>query len=440
MVTTARFVAALLATSLTFLGACAARGQEPAAADAALQRWALLVGVDDYAELADLQRPSVAIRQLQSRLTAAGFPVTNVFAVVDQAPVPKYLPSKANIERQLELITSLPRDNDLLIVALCGRVLHRDGKSYLCPLDASLANPEKTALDLDAVLQRLGGCAAKYKLLVVDGAPATDKDAPGTFDSLVDRWREPPAGMAVWLSCGQGEVSHAASSLDWTIFLHYLVRAWDSEGGADQAGNKDGEVSLREFVDYVSGQTQRQAKTVSGKTQTPVLMGQLPPETPLGHVAKFAAAHGSYPVIEDDVGTASARLEAISRINPQSLRAYNQALSAYGHGDLIEAINLATDALQYDHGNVWAHILRASCYAAYRDLAKAVDDYRELGIPLPCVVASENASLRDGDKVVAKLRPGDRVYAVRARGDWLFVEVRLVDGVKAGWIQQNKLE
>lgn len=447
MVTRADFVTTLQAVSLALLSSVAALGQESAAPPSApapsvlpatLQRWALLVGVDDYAELADLNRPSRAVRQLQSRLAAAGFPVTNVFVVADQAPVPKYLPSRANVERQVELVVSLPGENDLLVVVLCGRVLHRDGKSYLCPLDASLANIEKTGIDLQTVFQQISGSAAKHKLLVLDVVPATSQEAAGVLDPLLERWRDVPAGMSVWFSCGKGESSIAVASLDWTIFMHYLVRAWD--GGADQQGDKDGTVSLRELADYVAAETRQQAKTAGNKTQSPVLSGQLPPDVQIGRVAKYAAAHASYPVIEDDAGTASARLEAISRVNPQSLRAYNRALAAYGHGDLIEAINLASDALQYDRGNIWAHVLRASCYAAYRDLAKAVDDYRELGIPLPCIVASENASLRDGDKVVAKLRKGDKVYATRADGQRLYVEARLVDGVKTGWIEQSKLE
>ncbi len=51
------------------------------------QRWALLVGIDDYAELDDLASPASAVNELQGRLIASGFPVANVFAHRTKIPL-----------------------------------------------------------------------------------------------------------------------------------------------------------------------------------------------------------------------------------------------------------------------------------------------------------------------------------------------------------------
>src|SRR5436190_24177567 len=67
------------------------------------QRWAVLVGVDDYAYAQKLQYCGADQRALRDQLVASGFPVDHVFLLHDKAEDPKFRPSKGNIERQLNL-------------------------------------------------------------------------------------------------------------------------------------------------------------------------------------------------------------------------------------------------------------------------------------------------------------------------------------------------
>src|SRR5438128_163330 len=68
------------------------------------QRWAVLVGVDDYAYAQKLQYCGADQRALRDQLVAAGFPEDQVFLLHDKAEDPRFRPSQGNIERQLNLV------------------------------------------------------------------------------------------------------------------------------------------------------------------------------------------------------------------------------------------------------------------------------------------------------------------------------------------------
>ena len=84
------------------------------------QKWALLVGVNQYNELRNLTYCRDDVDELGKRLVASGFPSSNVFLLTDKAKEPKYLPFKSNIERQLELVMNLAERDDLVLVAFSG--------------------------------------------------------------------------------------------------------------------------------------------------------------------------------------------------------------------------------------------------------------------------------------------------------------------------------
>src|SRR3954471_6073704 len=68
------------------------------------QKWALLVGANDYAHLRDLRYASRDMLSLATALTSTGFSPDHVFVFHDDAQVASFKPLKANIERQLNLV------------------------------------------------------------------------------------------------------------------------------------------------------------------------------------------------------------------------------------------------------------------------------------------------------------------------------------------------
>ena len=177
----------------TFLGAaallvlsCASTavdGQEnERAADGAAvdspQSWALLVGVNAYAEMRPLKYCIYDMKAVRDRLVDAGYPAENVFLLIDTADELKYKPTRNNILRQLEMLVQIIRPNDRLVVAFSGHGVHLNKASYFCPADANLANPGDTLVPLDKVYQKMDSCGAQVKVLLVD-ACRNDPFRPG---------------------------------------------------------------------------------------------------------------------------------------------------------------------------------------------------------------------------------------------------------------------
>jgi hypothetical protein len=97
------------------------------------ERWAVLIGVDDYANANDLQFCGADQTALRDRLVAAGFRAENVVLMHDRAADNKYKPSQRNIEQQLSLVISNAEADDLLVVAFSDHGVSPAGKSSLCP-------------------------------------------------------------------------------------------------------------------------------------------------------------------------------------------------------------------------------------------------------------------------------------------------------------------
>ena len=399
-------------------------------------KWAVLIGVDDYAGLGDNRYCSRDIQALRARLIAGGFPVTNVFVLHNDAGQGKYLPSKANIERQLELIPALTGPEDLIVVGFCGHAVEVGGEGYLCPIEADPAAPDKTLVSLDYVYRQLGGAPARHKLLLTDVGRNSIGTEPDTVEEFLTALQRAPKGVSVLAGCGVNNVPQEDDQLGGGLFWHELLEGIGSKADQD-VSEPDERVSLGELVDYVRSKTGGEA--MRGRVRQPVFVGE-ETEVVLALVPKFAPEMEYYPTVQGDRGEASARLEAMIRVNPRSLGAYNQALISYGHGDIMEAIDYCNDAIRYDPGNTCAHILRASCHSAYGNLAKAVEGYNNLGIPLPCFVISKTAQLKIGDEIVAELSQGSKLYVTKAEGEWLSARFTQGEDVKEGWIHQTDVD
>ncbi len=63
------------------------------------QKWAILIGIDDYIHVKDLHYCGADMRALRDRLVAAGFPERQVKLLHDDAQEKRFLPFKANIEQ-----------------------------------------------------------------------------------------------------------------------------------------------------------------------------------------------------------------------------------------------------------------------------------------------------------------------------------------------------
>ena len=271
-----RMCSAALAVLVVLLAIPAAQAQ-PKKADDAKGRWAVLIGVDDYNELGKLRFAGNDQKALAEQLVASGFPQDQVFLLHDKATENKYRPFRENIEKQLDLVLTMVRSDDLLIVGFSGHGVQLDGKSYLCPVDARLDKLSSTSISLDSVYERVNKCQAALKLLLVDACrndvvPAGRRSVAlarsvGEFDAVKDA---PPAGILLLNSCGPGQISMEDEQFSHGVFMHFVL-----EGLRGKAANAEGSVSLAGLYDYASLSTAKHVARKFNDYQTPALKGEI---------------------------------------------------------------------------------------------------------------------------------------------------------------------
>ncbi|HUY33152.1 MAG TPA: SUMF1/EgtB/PvdO family nonheme iron enzyme [Pirellulales bacterium] len=240
-------------------------------------RWALLIGVDDYAEATDLKYCGADMRALREQLIANGFLADQVFLLHDDAKEKKYLPIKANIERQLGLLLDLVQKGHVLLIAFSGHGVHLGKTSYLCPTEARIEHPE-TLVSLDAVYEKLNESPATLKLVMVDACRNDprlqgEKSLDATtiqFAEALER-QEPPEGLMLFNSCTAGETSWEEKDFGHGVFIHFVMEGL--RGAADADG--DGKITLNEISTFAANKTKIYVARKFNRSQRPFLRGDM---------------------------------------------------------------------------------------------------------------------------------------------------------------------
>ena len=297
----------------------------PAVADDAkvAQRWALLVGVDDYATADDLSFCGNDQRELRAKLLGCGFEDDHVFLLHDKAEDNKYRPSQRNIERELGVVLNLAEENDLVIVGFSGHGVAFDGKSYLCPSDAQL-DDASTLVSLDSIYDRLNNCAAKFKLIIVDacrddprvGGSRSLSATAGT-KQLAESLRQIklPQGVVLLNSCAPGEISWEEKQFGHGVYMHHVLEGLGGMADVDA----DGALSLNELQSYAGTKTKTYVARRFSASQRPFFTSE--GESDLMQVALLPVptAHG-LPCSREIGPTLRPAARAASRAAPKSPR------------------------------------------------------------------------------------------------------------------------
>jgi tetratricopeptide (TPR) repeat protein len=247
------------------------------AAQQSPQKWALLVGVDDYVRARDLKFCAADQQALAKQLIASGFPQDQVFLLHDKAERQQFRPFKSNIEEQLRLVMSLVEPGDTIIVGFSCHGVHVEGKSYLCPADAKFDDAASTMVPLDKVYHQLAACQATLKLLMVDACrndprlggerSLNPQESIRGFGQSLER---PPEGITLLASCSPGQTAREDDELGHGVFMHFVL-----EGLKGKAADDDGLVSLMRLADYTSRETKKYVARRFVDYQTPYFRGEL---------------------------------------------------------------------------------------------------------------------------------------------------------------------
>ena len=258
-------------------------GSTQAADETIKQKWAVLVGVNDYAELDDLQFCRNDVKALAEQLVKAGFPRDNVFLLTDGAADAKDLPNKANIEARIKNVLSVAEEGQLVLVSFSGHGVHLGGKTYLCPTGARVSDPEGTMIQLLTIYDNLNRCKATRKLFWVDacrddprqgGSRSTAEHAKSTAGVLASL-KAAPEGILTLASCATGQVSWEDEGFGHGVFMHYLLEGLSGKADREETGNRNNRVSLLELYKYANTRTRRFVLNERDRAQTPELFGRI---------------------------------------------------------------------------------------------------------------------------------------------------------------------
>ncbi len=345
----------LLAGCLLFGNTGAPQGDLAQADDkssTAGKRWAILIGVDDYVELKDLNYCGADQKALHARLQAAGFPADHLFLLHDSAAENRFKPFKANIEKQLKLLLSLVEKDDLLVIGFSGHGIQMGKTAYLCPADANIEKPE-SLLSLPEIYEQLEKSPAALRLMIVDACRDDPRPRGKRSAASIEELNEfskakPPRGI-LWLgSCGPGQQSQEDDDLKHGVFMHYLLEGWG--GKADKNG--DGQVSLGELSAFAAAETKKHVARKFGDFQSPYLKGEYEQEIlqfDIGRVARGAEAKLTnsigmelvlIPAGEFEMGSSAADVEGLVRDFSDYKKEYADDEQPRHHVQITQAFQL----------------------------------------------------------------------------------------------------
>lgn len=271
-------------------GAGKSRGSDAPAGE----RWALLIGINNYAEpLPKLDYCAHDMEVLRDTLIKfSGFAPDHVRLLVDtpQAEVATSasgnsgadvttavgtrLPSRGNIFIELSTFLQRAKPEDTVLLAFAGHG-ERDAENhhYLMPTDGDPDLLEDTGLRMSRIHEYLAKCPARQKVLILDcchsAAAARSGSAPATKFNPA---KVPTgSGFVQLFSCAADQVSVERDDLKQGIFSYYLAEGLRGAADAAESANHDGLVTFEELYHYVYQQVSERSR----KRQTPVKAEQV---------------------------------------------------------------------------------------------------------------------------------------------------------------------
>jgi len=242
-----------------------------AAEQTTAQRFALLVGVNEYDhnKLKSLRFAENDVSALAVVLKSGQYQVTLLTTKANSAELK---PTKANIENQLKQILQKCHKGDTVLIAFSGHGLQFEGEpdAFFCPVDA---RPFKTNTDtlvsIGKVYRELDNSFATMKVVLVDACrddPAAGRGSSRGVNS--SSAPPPPQGIAALYSCGAGEQAFESPKLKHGVFFYHVI-----EGLKGQAADGDQEVTFASLASYVSRRVRRDVAQIigDGATQSPNL-------------------------------------------------------------------------------------------------------------------------------------------------------------------------
>lgn len=225
------------------------------------KRWALVIGVDQYADpqISPLKGAANDAKSLADSLVRyAGFPQDQVILLATDQPSERQ-PTRLNILRRLSNLASLVPKDGLLLISFAGHGIERGGQAYLVPSDAQLSEDisflEESAVSISRMHDRIRATGVAQVVILLDACrndPGGRADAPNPLTQAYVkgfnfdvRNREVQA-FATLYATAVGQRAYEYTEKKQGYFTWTIV-----EGLKGGAANEKGEVTLAQLIKYV---------------------------------------------------------------------------------------------------------------------------------------------------------------------------------------------
>ncbi len=247
----------------------------------ASERYAVLVGINEYPSDSELGRLNYAINdvhELAATLQHAGYPRNHIHVLTSDDWATSQ-PTKANLIRTLQRIFLQARDEkeSSLMFVFSGHGFNSQADSYICPVDYRTEAPESSSICVADLSKMLADSPFNQKLVVLD-ACRNDVHNDSTAFHLVTGLKQltvennmNPQGTVFFSSCLAGQKSwemiEDGADQGHGVFMKFFIQGL--QGEADHASNFDGRVTVSELANFVSTHTRRFVKEQLNEIQIP---------------------------------------------------------------------------------------------------------------------------------------------------------------------------
>lgn len=236
-----------------------ARGAAMATIDGADDRYALLIGVDQYDDdqIEDLRYSALDAKRIAEVLISSGaWRSENVIVMTPDQKDARLRPSRANVLEQLSALQRL-HGAETVLVYFSGHGSAKGSSAspinYLYPTDTRETVPEDTAIAEARVVEILKDIDADRKVLIMDACRnQLNVGAKGSPSAWNRSDFQLARGTWIVYSTQFGEYSYEDDVAHLGAMTRYLAEGL--EGRADGYGDRipDGVVSFREAIDYTT--------------------------------------------------------------------------------------------------------------------------------------------------------------------------------------------
>jgi len=190
-------------------------------------RWAVLIGVNDYHESLGPLRFCTNDAKLMHETLASeccAFPSDNIVLLTDDQPK-DCQPTFGNIHSWLGTWLSRPGPDDLVLVYFAGHGREANGQALLAPLDATLDSLPVTGIPIQYVRDMLDRCKASQKVLILDACHSGSGRDVATMTTGFREALDAGKGLYTIASCDSDQISYEWPEKQHGVFTHYLVEA-----------------------------------------------------------------------------------------------------------------------------------------------------------------------------------------------------------------------